>query len=83
MPPLSPAALKVLSDIVTSFSSAEAEKVKAIESRTNHDVKAVEYFLKDAFAASGSAELRAVQVSCGAQTGATSAMADALYAPSV
>lgn len=61
VPPLSPAALKVLSDIVSSFSSAEAEKVKAIEARTNHDVKAVEYFLKDAFAASGSAELRAVQ----------------------
>ncbi|MBK7148507.1 MAG: adenylosuccinate lyase [Bacteroidetes bacterium] len=33
--------------IMTDFSEADAEKIKAIEKITNHDVKAVEYFLKD------------------------------------
>jgi len=33
--------------IVTKFTPEEAEKVKAIEKVTNHDVKAVEYYLKD------------------------------------
>jgi adenylosuccinate lyase len=33
--------------IVTSFTPYEAEKVKAIEKVTNHDVKAVEYYLKE------------------------------------
>ena len=36
-----------LSDIATNFSLEDAEKVKEIERTTNHDVKAVEYFLKD------------------------------------
>ena len=35
--------------IVVDFSSEDAERVKAIEKKTNHDVKAVEYFLKEAF----------------------------------
>lgn len=33
--------------IVTDFSEADAEAIKAIERTTNHDVKAVEYFLKE------------------------------------
>ena len=33
--------------IVTKFTPEEAEKVKAIEKVTNHDVKAVEYYLKE------------------------------------
>ncbi len=33
-----------------SFSAADAERVKAIERTTNHDVKAVEYWLKERFA---------------------------------
>src|SRR5436190_10543607 len=33
------------------FSVADAERVKAIEATTNHDVKAVEYWLREAFAA--------------------------------
>jgi len=35
--------------IYETFSEADAEKVKNIESVTNHDVKAVEYFLKEKF----------------------------------
>jgi adenylosuccinate lyase len=44
--------LRVLGDepvdpVHESFSDADAESVKEIERRTNHDVKAVEYFLRD------------------------------------
>ena len=42
----------LLRGIVDSFSPAEAEKVKAIERTTNHDVKAVEYYLKERLAGS-------------------------------
>ncbi len=38
-----------LDKIVTEFSKADALAVKDIERTTNHDVKAVEYFLKDKF----------------------------------
>ncbi len=43
-PQLDPAPLRALYE---DFSDASAEAVKAIERRTNHDVKAVEYFLRD------------------------------------
>lgn len=43
----------VLRSIYTSFSVADAQKVKDTESITNHDVKAVEYFIKDKFDAIG------------------------------
>ena len=33
----------------TDFSAADAQRVKEIEKQTNHDVKAVEYFLKECF----------------------------------
>ncbi|MHB1101057.1 MAG: adenylosuccinate lyase, partial [Burkholderiales bacterium] len=36
-----------LDSIIAHFSESDAERVKAIESRTNHDVKAVEYWLKE------------------------------------
>ena len=39
--------LLALDSIVADFSESDAERVKAIESRTNHDVKAVEYWLKE------------------------------------
>lgn len=39
----------VLRSIYTSFSVADAQKVKDTETITNHDVKAVEYFIKDKF----------------------------------
>lgn len=38
-----------LRDIYRRFSEADAARVKEIESVTNHDVKAVEYFLKEQF----------------------------------
>lgn len=41
--------LKVLPKIYTDFSVADAMRIKEHESVTNHDVKAVEYFLKERF----------------------------------
>ncbi len=38
-----------LREIYTNFNVQEAEKVKKIEAVTNHDVKAVEYYIKDVF----------------------------------
>ena len=38
-----------LNAIITNFSEADAQAVKDIEKTTNHDVKAVEYFLKNKF----------------------------------
>jgi adenylosuccinate lyase len=39
----------VLSNIVDNFSLEDAKVIKGIEKTTNHDVKAVEYFLKRKF----------------------------------
>ncbi len=58
VPTLSPHALRVLNDIVDKFSEQDAQRVKNIERTTNHDVKAVEYFLKEKIA--GNEELEAV-----------------------
>ena len=44
---LSAAAKKNLLKIKLGFDDKSAKKIKAIESRTNHDVKAVEYFIRD------------------------------------
>jgi len=41
--------VKLLKDLVKNFNEEEAEKVKAIEAETNHDVKAVEYYIKQKF----------------------------------
>ena len=38
-----------LREIYTKFSAADAARVKEIEKVTNHDVKAVEYFIKEQF----------------------------------
>jgi adenylosuccinate lyase len=46
--PLSPASNAHLEAVLSSFSSESAAAVKTIERTTNHDVKAIEYFLKDA-----------------------------------
>ncbi len=43
--PLSSVMKDVVNDIVDNFSLDDAERVKAIEATTNHDVKAVEYFI--------------------------------------
>jgi adenylosuccinate lyase len=47
--PLSAAARAYLHDLVDSFSEADTAEIKAIEKTTNHDVKAVEYWIKGAF----------------------------------
>ena len=41
--------LEKLREIYTNFSEADAESIKQIEKTTNHDVKAVEYFIKQKF----------------------------------
>ena len=48
VPPLSVEANTFLEDYLKNFSVAEAAKVKNVEKTTNHDVKAVEYVIKDA-----------------------------------
>ena len=47
-----------LGEIWKNFSMADALRVKEIENTTNHDVKAVEYFLKEQFAARGLSAFR-------------------------
>lgn len=44
-----PATNDFLNAIVDNFSEADAQAIKDIEATTNHDVKAVEYFIKDKF----------------------------------
>ncbi|RJG00133.1 adenylosuccinate lyase [Noviherbaspirillum saxi] len=45
--PFSAAATALLDKLANEFSEADAERIKAIEAVTNHDVKAVEYWLKE------------------------------------
>jgi adenylosuccinate lyase len=47
VPELSAAARKKLERIVEAFDITEAQRVKRIEDTTNHDVKAIEYYLKE------------------------------------
>lgn len=49
--PLSPGARTYLLGLVKNFSEADGEAIKAIEKTTNHDVKAVEYWIKSKFEA--------------------------------
>ena len=52
LPQLSPVgkpSLEALREVYRRFSEADAQRVKDIEQVTNHDVKAVEYFLKEVF----------------------------------
>ncbi len=58
VPVLSDAANATLEHIISEFSVADAERIKDIERTTNHDVKAVEYFIKERF--SGQSELEAI-----------------------
>ena len=55
--PFSAATVAELRQAVAAFSETDAARVKEIESRTNHDVKAIEYWLKERFA--GHAEVAA------------------------
>jgi adenylosuccinate lyase len=57
LPPFSRSARQALQGWVDAFSLEDAARIKAIEAVTNHDVKAVEYFLKEKASASGSEEL--------------------------
>jgi adenylosuccinate lyase len=45
--PFSQATVAALRGLVSSFGIADGERVKAIEAETNHDVKAIEYWLKE------------------------------------
>ncbi len=58
VPALSADANEFLEQLVANFNESHAERVKEIERTTNHDVKAVEYFLKEQVA--DHAELAAV-----------------------
>jgi len=58
VPALSEHANKLLDAMVDRFSEDDAQRVKNIERTTNHDVKAVEYFLKEKIA--GNDELEAI-----------------------
>src|SRR5690625_1253080 len=49
LPALSDAANEFLESIIREFGVKDAERVKTIERTTNHDVKAVEYYLKERF----------------------------------
>ena len=50
LPPLSEASRMFLRSLVTHFSESDAQAIKDIEKTTNHDVKAVEYWIKSRFA---------------------------------
>lgn len=58
VPPFSERTNNLLNDIVSKFTVEDAQRVKNIERTTNHDVKAVEYFLKEKI--EGNSELEAV-----------------------
>jgi adenylosuccinate lyase len=47
--PFSAAASKALDDLAANFTESDAARIKEIEAVTNHDVKAVEYWLKEKF----------------------------------
>lgn len=46
---IKPAQIEALKQVIVNFSEKDAQHIKAIEKTTNHDVKAVEYFLKEKF----------------------------------
>lgn len=50
LPSLSQKSIKSLQNIIDNFSESDAKHIKQIEKKTRHDVKAVEYFLKEKFA---------------------------------
>lgn len=54
--PFSTETINELDAAITNFNEADASQVKAIEARTNHDVKALEYWLKEKF--DGNAEVK-------------------------
>lgn len=61
VPAFSEESQKLLNDLVANFSLADAQRIKEIEATTNHDVKAVEYFIKERIREAGATELMAVE----------------------
>ncbi len=49
---------KAIQDIVDNFDEGEAQKVRDIEKKTKHDVKAVEYYLQQRFQKIGGAKMK-------------------------
>ena len=58
VPALSKAANRTLNSIADKFREVDARRIKDIEATTNHDVKAVEYFIKERF--DGNDELKGI-----------------------
>jgi adenylosuccinate lyase len=56
--PLTPAERRALESWIADFSEADAARVKEIEQTTQHDVKAVEYYLRERLAATSLADLQ-------------------------
>ncbi|MEM7503639.1 MAG: adenylosuccinate lyase [Pseudomonadota bacterium] len=56
VPPLGSVVKSILNGIVDEFSVEDAQRIKEIEATTNHDVKAVEYFLKERIEAATDAQ---------------------------
>lgn len=62
---IQPQDLQKLDNIIADFHSGSAEQVKGIEKTTNHDVKAVEYFIKEKLANAGLSSIKEwVHFSC-------------------
>jgi len=53
VPALSRSAARTLDAVADKFSEVDARRIKDIEATTNHDVKAVEYFIKERFDGTG------------------------------
>ena len=51
IPPFSATTVAEMDAVMASFDEDDAQAIKEIEARTNHDVKALEYWLKQRFAA--------------------------------
>ena len=47
LPPLKSGQVEAMQQLHEAFSPADAQRIKALEAATNHDVKAVEYFIKE------------------------------------
>jgi adenylosuccinate lyase len=58
VPPFSAPTLAALDALIQTFSEADGAAIKAFEAQTNHDVKAIEYFLKERLA--GNSEIARV-----------------------
>lgn len=58
LPELDKKTITYLRDLISNFTPDEARTVKAIDNKVNHDVKAVEYYIKDKFRESGISVLK-------------------------